>query len=181
LKTTVCSGKRVVLLEDEGWEYVERKKGKSAVAVIAVDEDGRLILTEQFRRPVNARVIDLPAGLVGDEEGSDDPAVTAKKELEEETGHTCDAVERLAHGPTSPGITSELVSFYRATGVRRVGEGGGVGGESITVHAIPASRVKRWLRDREAEGVLVDVKLWCALFWVGSDLKSKVTSVGDDA
>jgi ADP-ribose pyrophosphatase len=163
---TICTGKTLLILKTDDWEYAERKKGKEAVAVIAVTEDGRLVLTEQMRHPVGKRVIDFPAGLVGDEEGHTDPAETAKKELEEETGYVCDAVELLAKGPSSPGITSELVSFYRATNVRKAGEGGGVGGESIVVHAIPVSRIERWLRDKEGEGLLIDLKLWGGLYWI---------------
>ena len=158
--------KDLLILENDGWEYVERKKAKEAVAILAVNDDGRVILTEQLRRPVNARVVDFPAGLVGDEDESVDAAATAKKELEEETGHVCDDVELLARGPSSPGITSEIVSFYRATGVRRVGEGGGVGSESITVHTIPLSRIERFLRDKESEGVLIDLKIWGGLYFL---------------
>lgn len=163
--TTLHASKQLLLLERDDWEYAERKKAKEAVAVVAVTEDGRLVLTEQHRVPVGARVIDLPAGLVGDEDRTLDAAGTAKKELEEETGYVCDSVELLARGPSSPGITSEIVSFYRATGVRREGEGGGVGGESITVHAIPVSRIERWLREKESEGILIDLKVWGALFF----------------
>ena len=162
----VAEGKRVVVLENDGWEYVERKKGKEAVAVLAVDDRGNVILTEQFRRPVNARVIDFPAGLVGDEEGSSDPAKTAKKELEEETGYTCERVERVAKGPTSPGITSELVSFYRAHGVRKKGEGGGVGDEDIKVHAVPLESLPKWLRDQESKGKTIDLKMWSGLYFL---------------
>lgn len=162
----IAEGKRVVILESDGWEYVERKKGKEAVAVIAQDETGAVILTEQFRRPVDARVIDFPAGLVGDEEGSSDPATTARKELEEETGYTCDRVELLAKGPTSPGITSEVVSFYRAHGVRLKGEGGGVGGEDIEVHTVPLDDLPRWLSERERDGKRLDLKLWGGLYFL---------------
>jgi len=111
----------LLVLERDGWQYVERKKGKEAVAVIAETEKGELILTEQFRKPLNARVLDFPAGLVGDGEGSSDPAETARRELEEETGYVCDSVELLVKGPTSAGITSEIVSIYRARGVRKIG------------------------------------------------------------
>jgi ADP-ribose pyrophosphatase len=156
---TICEGERVLVLDRDGWEYVERKKGKEAVAVIAETDAGELILTEQFRKPVNARVIDFPAGLVGDTEGSSDSAETAKRELEEETGYSCDSVELLAKGPSSAGITSELVSIYRARGVRKTGEGGGVGGESITVHAVARNGLKKWLYDKEQKGVLIDLKV----------------------
>lgn len=156
----VFEGKHVLVLERDGWEYVERKKATEAVAVIAVTDDDEVILTEQYRKPVNAHVIDWPAGLVGDE-GENDPAKTAKKELEEETGFRCERVELLARGPSSPGITSEIVSLYRAYGVSRVGKGGGVAGEEITVHLVPRAGLERWLRERR--DVLIDLKLWGGL------------------
>lgn len=161
----IFEGKKVLVLEREGWEYVERKKATEAVAVIAVTEDDDLVLTEQFRQPVEARVIDWPAGLVGDE-GENDPVATAKKELEEETGFRCERVELLARGPSSPGITSEIVSLYRAYGVTRTGKGGGVENEKITVHLVPLANIERWLREREREGVLVDLMLWGGLRFV---------------
>jgi len=163
---TLCEGQRVLLLDEDGWEYVERKKGKEAVAIIARTDDDRVILTEQRRKPVNARVIDWPAGLVGDEDADAKPEATARKELEEETGYTCDSVELLAKGPTSPGITSEIVSIYRAVGVRRVGKGGGVGGEDIQVHAIPRSGLSDWLKKQIASGKLVDLKVWTGLYFM---------------
>jgi len=152
----IFEGKKLLVLERDDWQYVERKKGKEAVAVIAETDDGGLILTEQFRKPVNARVIDFPAGLIDGDEG---PEETAKRELEEETGYTCDSVELLVKGPSSPGITSEIISVYRATGVRKIGEGGGVEGESITVHVVPRNDVERWLREKERAGVLIDLKV----------------------
>jgi len=159
MSKTVFEGKHVLVLERDDWQYVERKKGKEAVAVVAETEAGELILTEQFRKPLNARVIEFPAGLVGDDGSSNDPAETAKRELEEETGFTCESVEFLTKGPASPGITSEIVSLYRAHGVRKVGEGGGVEGESITVHLVPRGEVAQWLREKEQQGVLIDLKL----------------------
>ncbi|HJQ37811.1 MAG TPA: NUDIX hydrolase [Thermoanaerobaculia bacterium] len=156
---TIFEGKYVLVLENDDWQYVERKKGKEAVAIVADTDDGKLILTEQFRRPLNANVIEFPAGLVGDEEGSNDPEETAKKELEEETGYSCDSVELLTKGPSSCGITSEVVSLYRAHGVRKTGEGGGVGSESITVHLVPRDELDAWLKKKEKEGALIDLKL----------------------
>src|SRR4051794_40858996 len=124
---TIFEGEHVVVRERDGWEFVERKSAREAVAVFAVTDDDEVVLTEQYRRPVDARVIDLVAGLL------DDPSrgveETARHELEEEAGFACDTIERLASGPTSPGITSEIVYLVRATGLRRRGEGGGVGGE----------------------------------------------------
>ncbi|HEY0157684.1 MAG TPA: NUDIX hydrolase [Thermoanaerobaculia bacterium] len=163
---TVFEGKHLLVKETDDWQFVERKKGKSAVAVVAETDDGKVILTEQFRRPLGKRVIDYPAGLVGDEEGTSDPAATARKELEEETGFVCESVELLASGPSSPGITSEVVSFYRARDVRRKGEGGGVGGEDITVHLVARDELVTWLKKKESEGIAVDLKLWGGLYFL---------------
>ena len=162
----IFEGKKVVVLERDGWEFVERRKGKSAVVILAVTDDDRIILVEQFRRPVNARVIDFPAGLVGDEDGHDDPGETAKRELLEETGYACANVIRLTGGPTSPGITSETVAFYAASGLEQRGAGGGVGGEDIAVHRVPRNAVAGWLQRKNAEGVLIDVKVWAGLWWL---------------
>jgi ADP-ribose pyrophosphatase len=155
----VFEGKHLLVLERDDWQYVERKKGKEAVAVLAETEDGKVILTEQYRKPLQRRVVDFPAGLVGDEGDNNDPAGVARKELEEEAGYTCDSVELVTRGPSSPGITSEIVSLYRARGVRKKGEGGGVGGEDITVHLVPRDELQEWFRGKEREGVLVDLKL----------------------
>lgn len=159
---TIFEGEHVIVLERDGWEFVERKRGKSAVAIVAVTDEGKLILTEQYRRPVDANVIDLPAGLVGDD-AIDDPESTARNELEEEAGYTCERVEALASGPTSPGITSETVTLYRALGLRRTGMGGGVGNEKITVHEVPVGDIEEWLKKQSA---LIDLKVWAALHFV---------------
>jgi ADP-ribose pyrophosphatase len=154
---TLFEGKRVFVRERDGWEFVERKNAKEAVAVIAVTDAGEVVLTEQYRRPVDARVIDWVAGLI------DDPSrgveSTARHELEEEAGFACTTIERIASGPTSPGITSEIVHLVRARGLRRTGQGGGVGGEEITVHLVPERELAEWLRRKEKEGVLVDLKV----------------------
>jgi len=164
----IFEGKHVLVLEHDGWEFVERKKGKSAVAILAVTDEDHVILVEQLRRPVNARVIDLPAGLVGDDDDHEDPEETAKRELEEETGYACAKVERLTAGPTSPGITSETVAFYRARGLSQRGAGGGVAGEEITVHSVPRGDIEGWLKRKGDEGVLIDVKVWAGLWWLGA-------------
>ena len=178
---TLFESTHLLLIARDGWEYAERRKGKSAVAVIAETGDGRVILIEQFRRPVNARVVDWPAGLVGDEDGNDDPESAARRELEEEAGYACDSVERLVTAPTSPGITSELVTLYRAFGVRRVGEGGGIGDEKITVHTVARRDLESWLNQKKEEGVMIDIKVSVGTAAVGLALGQDVGAAAEAA
>src|SRR5438045_1936420 len=154
---TIFKGKKIVVREREGWEFVERKSAKEAVAIIAV-AGGKLVLTEQYRRPVGARVIDLPAGLI-EKHG---PAETARRELEEETGFTCDRVTRIVKATTSPGITSEIVTYYRAINPVRSGQGGGVEGEDITVHLVSLKSFESWIRKQRA---LIDSKVWTGVYF----------------
>ena len=151
-------GKHLVVFDRDDWEFAERKKAKEAVAIIALTEAGELILTEQRRAPVDARVIDLPAGLI-EKYG---PEETAWRELEEETGFTCDEVVLLSSSPTSPGITSESVHCYRAKNVRHVGKGGGVEGEKIKVHLVQLKEMPSWLESRKE---LIDAKIWAGLYF----------------
>ena len=76
------------------WEYVERCGGIDAVVILA-EHDGKVILVEQIAVPLGSRCIELPAGLVGDEDPDATVEETAVKELEEETGFTAERIERL--------------------------------------------------------------------------------------
>lgn len=149
------------------WEFAARTRATGVVGIVAVTTDRKLVLIEQFRLPVGRRVIELPAGLVGDEDDdSEVPVAAAIRELEEETGYTAESMECLTVGPSSAGLTSEVVNLYLARGVRRIGEGGGTGGEEITVHEIPLDIVDGWLKGVRGERVLVDFKVYSALYFL---------------
>ncbi|MCC7421233.1 MAG: NUDIX hydrolase [Planctomycetaceae bacterium] len=147
----------------------ERVDTTGVVTIIAVTADRRLLLTEQFRPPVRRRVIEMPAGLAGDVAGQEheDLAVAARRELLEETGYECERMDFVAEGPSSSGLTSEIVTFFRATGLRWVGPGGGDGSEDIQLHSIPLSWIRGWLRERETAGILVDPKVYAGLYFLG--------------
>ena len=69
-RRVLAEGRYLRMVTENGWEYAERSRGLEAVAIIAVTTGGELILTEQYRVPLKCNVIDLPAGLVGDEEAA---------------------------------------------------------------------------------------------------------------
>ena len=161
--SVIGEGRFLRLVRADGWEWAERRKASGVVAVAAVTDDSRWLLTEQWRRAVSARVVDLPAGLAGDEAADEDLAEAAARELAEEVGWSADRLERLTAGPPSPGLASEVVTLFRAHGLRPSGTGGGVAGEDIAVHAVPLAGAVAWLRGREAAGALIDLKVWAAL------------------
>ena len=112
-KKTLGAGKRLRLVSEGGWEFVERVGSSGVVSIVAVTDAGELVLTEQVRRSVGGPVIDLPAGLVGDEKGAHDESflAAARRELLEETGFAARRFVLLGESPTSPGLTSETVVF----------------------------------------------------------------------
>lgn len=172
----LAEGRHVRLVERAGWEWAERARGSGVVAIAAVTSDGALVLTEQFRRPVNASVVDLPAGLVGDVIGSEDESrlLAARRELLEETGYESDQWELVTEGPSSPGMTNEMLTFYVAQDAKRVAAGGGDASEDIDVHLVPLEQLHRWLEARRAAGVLVDPKTYVGAFFAQMPSSGKV-------
>ena len=161
-------GKWLRLVRRGHWESCERTHGGDgmAVIVIAVTPADEVLFVEQYRVPLGARTIEMPAGLVGDDHDDDSLEAAARRELVEETGWEPARVDVLLVGPTSAGMTNERIAFVRATGLRKVGEGGGVGDEAITVHAVPRAEAPRWLMARQAEGCELDLKLWAGLWMI---------------
>jgi ADP-ribose pyrophosphatase len=165
--TKLYEGKHLRLVKHGQWEFTERVRVTGAAVIVAMTDDGRMLLTEQHRIPVAGRVIELPAGLAGDiaEEAHETLETAARRELREETGYEAREMAHLVTGPSSPGLTSELVSLFLATGLRQVGPGGGHGDERIQVHSIPLAEIHQWLRRRIGEGLLVDPKVFAGIYF----------------
>ncbi len=166
---TIAEGRYLGLYERDDWEFAERPNAEGVVGILARTADSEIVLVEQYRAPMQARVIEIPAGLVGDEEEHHGEALedTARRELLEETGYRAGDLSLLLSGPTSAGMTPELTHLFLATGLHREGKGGGVGGEDIKVHLVPMSGLRSWLKTREAEGLLVDFKIYASLWLAG--------------
>ncbi|HYK42716.1 MAG TPA: NUDIX hydrolase [Thermoanaerobaculia bacterium] len=115
-------GKHLRFVRRNGWEFVERKNVTGIAILVAITEEARVLFVEQHREPVGADVLELPAGLAGDE-GEEDALEAANRELEEETGYRAKEIEILTEGPPSPGLSDEIVTFYLARRLTRVGKG----------------------------------------------------------
>jgi ADP-ribose pyrophosphatase len=151
-------GKYIRVVRDGRWEYVERCGGVHAVVILAEYED-KVVLVEQPRVPLgNRKCIEMPAGLVGDE---DDKGVeeTAVKELEEETGFTADHIEVIGEFFSSPGMVAEGFTLVRAHGLRKIGDGGGNEHEEIEVHLVPRAEIANFVERKRGQGCAIDTKL----------------------
>ena len=163
-------GRFLRLVKRGEWEYVERVNVTGVAVLVPVTAEGEIVLVEQYRIPVQAQMVELPAGLVGDEEDfrSEDILDAANRELEEETGYRAGRLRVLTTSPSSGGMTSEVVTFVLASDLTKVGPGGGVEGEDIVVHVIRRNDLWDWLRRKEAQGCLIDPKIYAGLHLLDS-------------
>ena len=168
---TVYEGRYQRMVVRGTWEYSERTHpGGLAAIVIAVTPEDKVLFVEQFRIPLQARTIEMPAGLVGDVDSGESIEQSAIRELEEETGWTAEHAQVLMIGPTSSGASSEKIAFVRASGLRKVGAGGGDPSEDITVHEVPRSAAAAWLAGKLGQGYELDAKLWAGLWMIDHNL-----------
>lgn len=177
-KQTLHEGKWVRLVKQGQWEFCERTNVSGIVGIIAVTADDHIILNQQFRPPVNCDMIELPAGLVGDEAGREDEPLRegARRELEEETGYHAGSMKRVAVGAPSAGICDEIITFYLATDLDKVSDGGGDDHEDITVHRVPLAGIEDWLNAKSDEGLLIDLKVYLALYFACQHVANKSRS-----
>ncbi len=161
-------GKYLRLLRTGHWEYTERVAISGIVGIVAVTPEGNLLLVEQFRPPVHASVIELPAGLAGDHPGAaeEELADAARRELLEETGYAAETMTLLTAGPPSAGTTSEVITLFRADGLTREHAGGGDATETITVHEVPLADVPAWLATRRQAGAQLDLRIYTGLWFL---------------
>ena len=98
----------------EAWREVVHHPGASAV--VAIDEDNRIIMEKQFRYALNDYLLEIPAGKL---DAGEDPLVCAKRELEEETGIIASEWIGLGTIATSPGFCNEVIHLYVAKGLSK--------------------------------------------------------------
>lgn len=156
---TVWQGKFITAKVKGKWEYVSRSRGIKAAVILAIDAENHVILVEQFRVPLGRPCIELPAGLIGDHGEDEDATDAAARELEEETGYRAARMESLGEFYSSPGMVSESFTLLRAHDLTKVGPGGGVDGEDITVHRVPITGIGQFITESRARGLGIDVRL----------------------
>ena len=98
----------------EAWREVVHHPGASAI--VAIDEENRIIMEKQFRYALNDYLLEIPAGKL---DAGEDPLVCAKRELEEETGIIASEWISLGTIATSPGFCNEVIHLYVAKGLSK--------------------------------------------------------------
>jgi ADP-ribose pyrophosphatase len=142
---------------------------RGAVAIVATDSAGGVILVRQWRHACEGALWEVPAGTRDEDE---DPAVTARRELEEETGYTADRWRPLGQACVSPGYSRELLWFFRAEGLT-AGAAATDPDELLDVRAFRPSEIgelaRRGLTDCKTLGGLALAGLLPALVSTQSD------------
>jgi len=144
------------------WESLERVNCKGIVAVVPVTDNKEVLLTRQFRPPVNGYVIEFPAGL---NDRGDTLEEAARRELLEETGYSAREMIYLAEGPLSSGASGEILTAFLARGLAlNQVQGQGIGErdetEDIEVLKVPINELDYKLSALQSEGNLVDLKIF---------------------
>jgi ADP-ribose pyrophosphatase len=161
-------GKWLRLRKVGKWEWVQRVNTTGVCGLYAFTDADEVVLVEQPRPPLgNARVLEIPAGLVGDIVGQEDEAIelAAQRELIEETGYESGALRHIVEVPSCPGITEETITLYVARGLKKVGPGGGDDSEDIEVHLVPMAEFNAFIAARIKQGLLIDPKVFAVPFF----------------
>lgn len=129
-----------------------------AVAILAVFDDGRVLLERQYRYPIAQSVIEIPAGKL---ELGEDPLLCAKRELEEETGYTAQRWSRIRRIYPVISYSTEFIDIYLAEGLQ-AGKAHLDAEEFLDVFAAPFEDVLAWVES----GRIFDVKTIISCYWL---------------
>jgi ADP-ribose pyrophosphatase len=158
-------------------DTVERRDGSQArreivghpgaVAVVALDPDGRVLLVRQFRLAAGRAMLEIPAGTLDVDESSgalEDAEVAARRELEEETGYRAAEWRRLVSFWTAPGFATEVIHLYLATGLSPADDG--PLGPEEDERLILEPRTLPDALEAVASGEIADAKSIVGLLWL---------------
>ena len=167
-KTIIHEGKFLRFVQKGDWEFVQRNNCSAVVIIVPMTNDDEVVFVEQYRPPVDKRVIEFPAGLVNDLPNIKQESVVAaaKRELLEETGYQANKLIKVLEGPTSSGTSADLITIFQANNVIKVADGGGDDFESITVHTVPLVDVDTWLAKMKRKGCLIEPKIYTGLYFL---------------
>lgn len=165
---TLFAGRWLRLMRRGRWEFAERTNPGGGVVIVAITPANCVLFVEQWREAVRGKTIEMPAGLVGDLAGNaeESAVAAAARELVEETGYRAGRIEFLMAGPSSAGMSNEMIAFVHAHELVREHAGGGDATENILVHEVPLADAAMWLLGKSREGYSIDPKLFAGLYFI---------------
>ncbi len=171
-KEILFEGKYRRFVCKDGWEFLERHRSNQVVVLIPVTDKREVVFVEQFRIPVERKIIEFPAGLVNDMDifSHESLEETARRELLEETGYEAETLKKIRYAPANSAVATDMLTVYYATGLKKVGAGGGDATEQILVHPVPFDQVDAWLEEQVKLGKYVDLKVYAGLYYLKSVL-----------
>jgi ADP-ribose pyrophosphatase len=132
-----------------------------AVAIIAITKDNKMVLINQFRKPAEKVLIEIPAGLVHKEESDIEGA---QRELTEESGYIAGKIREVFRGYSSPGYSTEIIKFYLATDIKRSVQKCDVD-EIIKVKLYPLKQCLKMLRAGKIQDNKTAIGIMIANLW----------------
>ena len=138
-----------------------------AVAIIAVTDEQKIIMVEQYRKALERSLVEIPAGKL---EPGEAPETTAMRELEEETGYSAQKLEKLISFSTSPGFADEVVHLFLAVGLHKAVNGAVTDDdEFVELMEVTVADAEEMIRNER----IYDAKTAYAVQWVKNYLSDK--------
>lgn len=167
LQTEEIFNGRIISLQVDDVELPDGNKSKreivkhpGAVAIIAITDDNQIIFVEQYRKPLERSLIEIPAGKL---EPNEQPETTALRELEEETGYTTNKLDYITAFYTSPGFADELIHIYYTNELIRLDEPVALDeDEFVEVHYLSLEESEQYMLEQK----IYDAKTVYALMYL---------------
>lgn len=135
-------------------------KHPGAVAILAITDEGKIILVEQYRKALERSIVEIPAGKL---EAGEKPEVTARRELAEETGYDCKELTYLQSFATSPGFADEIIHIFVARGLFELDEKAELDeDEFVELLEVTIEEAEEMMR----KGEIFDAKTAFAIMWL---------------
>lgn len=131
-----------------------------AVAIIPITDEGKIILVEQYRKALERSIIEIPAGKL---EQGESPELTARRELEEETGYGCHELTYVQSFATSPGFADEIIHLYVAKQLYKIEEKAELDeDEFVSLMEVSLEEAEQMVREQQ----IFDAKTAFAVVWM---------------
>lgn len=137
---------------------------RMSVCALAITNDGRVIMVDQFRYPVNKNILEIPGGFI---DKNEDPEKAMARELLEETGYQFEKIEEVGMVAANPGVLSNYTKLYLATGGQKIAEQTLDPNEEIEIKLIPLEELIQMFLENKIEQALHTSCIFFALKKLG--------------